>query len=57
VGSRFYGFPCFPFLVISTVQVWHYEVGRLWVLKNSLCQNPRKIDRVRIPYKRFVVVA
>ena len=57
VASRFYGFPCFPLFVISTVQVWHYEVGRLWVLKNSLCQNLQKIDRVRMPYKRFVEAA
>jgi hypothetical protein len=29
----------------------------LWVLKNSLCKNPQKIDRVRMPNKRFVEVA
>jgi len=28
-----------------------------WVLKNSLCKNLQKIDRVRTPYKGFVEVA
>jgi hypothetical protein len=27
VGSRFYGFPCVPVLVISTAQTWHWKVG------------------------------
>ena len=27
------------------------------LLKNSPCKNPQKIDRVRMPYKRFVGVA
>jgi hypothetical protein len=29
----------------------------LWLLKNSLSKNPQKLDRVRMPYKRFVGVA
>ena len=27
--------------------------NRLWLLKNSLPRNARKLDRVRMPYKRF----
>jgi hypothetical protein len=27
--------------------------NRLWVLKKSLSRNARKLDRVRMPYKRF----
>jgi hypothetical protein len=27
VGSRYYGFPCFALLVISTVRASQYEVG------------------------------
>src|SRR5438445_2021420 len=28
-----------------------------WLLKNSLSRNPQKLDRVRMPYKRFSLVA
>jgi hypothetical protein len=28
-----------------------------WLLKNSLSKNPQKLDRVRMPYKRFAGVA
>jgi hypothetical protein len=32
------------------------ECNRLWLLKNSLPTNPQKLDRVRMPYKRFSLV-
>jgi hypothetical protein len=33
------------------------ECQIVWLLKNSLSKNPRKLDRVRMPYKRFAGVA
>jgi len=33
------------------------ECKGLWVLKNSLSRNPQKLDSVRMPYKRFSLVA
>ena len=33
------------------------ECIALWLSKNSLDKNPQKIDRVRMPYKRFVGLA
>jgi hypothetical protein len=38
---------------LITVSWFYYP----WLLKNSLCKNPQKIDHVRMPYKRFVGVA
>src|SRR5438445_2550936 len=55
--------PRFSFNIVAS----HFEVRGLcsvlsrreqpWLLKNSLSRNPQKLDRVRMPYKRFSLVA
>jgi hypothetical protein len=38
----------------SAILEWRLQA---WLLKNSLSKNPQKLDRVRMPYKRFAGVA
>jgi hypothetical protein len=38
----------------SEIDCW---CNQAWLLKNSLHRSPQKLDRVRMPYKRFSLIA
>jgi hypothetical protein len=48
VESRFYGFTCFPLLIISTASVWHCKLGlakKLLLRRVLLGNNPVLFSR------------